>query len=155
MWRKKEQLKWEKLASREVREKNWRRVWGGCKYVFVTGIWKQCNLAESGSAERTNVCLMWASPGHVIALFTRGETERRIWKNIGKRSKLWVIKMGAFCLGLISSLPLNVCALVFVSYIHTLWKHTRPWNVFVLLYLDSVSKERVKGYGLLSPSGNT
>lgn len=34
-------------------------------------IWKQCNLAVSGSGERTNVCLMWARPGHVIALFTR------------------------------------------------------------------------------------
>lgn len=38
---------------------------------FVMGIWKQCNLAESGSGERTNVCLMWDCPGHVIALFTR------------------------------------------------------------------------------------
>ena len=33
----------------------------------MTGIWKQCNLAESGSVERTNVCLMWDCPVHVIA----------------------------------------------------------------------------------------
>ena len=45
---------------------------------FVMGIWKQCNLAESGSGERTNVCLMWDCPGHVIALFYEEETERRI-----------------------------------------------------------------------------
>lgn len=38
---------------------------------FEMSIWKQCNLAVSGSGERTNVCLMWARPGHVIALFTR------------------------------------------------------------------------------------
>lgn len=47
----------------------WRE--GGSKCVFATGIWKQCNLAEPGSGERTNVCLMWDCPGHVIALFTR------------------------------------------------------------------------------------
>lgn len=46
---------------------------------FVMSIWKQCNLAESGSGEGTNVCLMWDCPGHVIAVFTRRrETERRI-----------------------------------------------------------------------------
>lgn len=46
---------------------------------FVMSIWKQCNLAEAGSGEGTNVCLMWDCPGHVIAVFTRRrETERRI-----------------------------------------------------------------------------
>lgn len=46
---------------------------------FEMSIWKQCNLAVSGSGERTNVCLMWARPGHVIALFTR-ENQRGGYK---------------------------------------------------------------------------
>lgn len=54
------------------------------------GIWKQCNLAESGSGERTNVCLMWDCPGHVIALFTRERLRGGYEKKKKKCSKLWV-----------------------------------------------------------------
>ena len=54
----------------------------------MMGIWKQCNLAESGSGERTNVCLMWDCPGHVIGLFYEGEEDMK--KNVVKCSKLWV-----------------------------------------------------------------
>lgn len=60
-----------------------RGPWGGLKRVFVTGIWKQCNLAEPGCGERTNVCLMWDRPGRIIALFTR-ERPRGGYENVVK-----------------------------------------------------------------------
>lgn len=60
--------------------------------VFVTGIWKQCNLAYVGSAERANVCLMWDCPGRVIGLFTRERQSGRCGKNnIVRRWELWVL----------------------------------------------------------------
>lgn len=125
-----------------------RGVWreGG----FVMGIWKQCNLAlESGSGERTNVCLMWDCPGHVIALFTR-ERLRGGYEKMSSNALSCGLKMAAFCvcvdvsLCLPPSLPHDVCLLVSVSlsYIHT---HLPCLYVFVLLCLVSVREERVKG----------
>lgn len=76
------------------------------------GIWKQCNLAESGSGERTNVCLMWDCPGHVIALFTR-ERLRGGYEEKKKKSALSCgLKLGAYCLcvniSVFFSVPLDV-----------------------------------------------
>lgn len=69
----------------------------------MTSIWKQCNLAESGSAERANVCLMWDCPGHVIALFmSRVREDMKKKQKTVKRCKQWakayVLMPPPFCL---------------------------------------------------------
>lgn len=135
----------------------WRE--GGCKRVFVTGIWKQCNLAESGSGERTNVCLMWDCPGHVIALFTR-ERLRGGYEKLSSNALSCGLKLGPFSLCANVSLFLALCLplglpaspsfpLSFFSiYIYIYMNHPPPFqspNVFVLLCLVSVREERVKG----------
>lgn len=136
------------------------------------GIWKQCNLAESGSGERTNVCLMWDCPGHVIALFTR-ERLRGGYEKTSSNALSCGLKLGAFCLCVnVSlffflclllcfppSLALDICLSVPLSfsYIHTHTHINQPplpsSYVFVLLCLVSVREERVKGQGPLSPQG--
>lgn len=74
------------------------RAGGWIEAGFAMSIWKQCNLARSGSGESTNVCLMWDHPGHVIALFTR---ERLRGGYLKKLKKLYALscglKLGAFC----------------------------------------------------------
>lgn len=134
------------------------------------GIWKQCNLAESGSGERTNVCLMWDCPGHVIALFTR-ERLRGGYEKTSSNALSCGLKLGAFCLCVnvslfffpsVSSsvsLPLSLLISAFQSlslsliYTHTPNPPLPSSYVFVLLCLVSVREERVKGQGPLSPQG--
>lgn len=121
---------------------------GGCS---LTGIWKRCNLAASGSGERTNVCLMWDCPGHVIGLFTRerlrGGYEKK--KNVVKCSKLCV---GAECVLLMSPLfPLLFFHLIAslstscLSLLRTDTEQHESLNVCALLCLVSVRKARVTG----------
>lgn len=76
---------------------------------FEMSIWKQCNLAVSGSGERTNVCLMWARPGHVIALFTR-ENQRGGYKKTSSNAQACGLTLGAFCsvFAALSSLFLSI-----------------------------------------------
>lgn len=90
-------------------------------------IWKQCNLAVSGSGERTNVCLMWARPGHVIAVFTREKQRGGYKKNVIKHSGLW-FNAGCFlpmCLQLsffvVVHFPLlmSISRSLSLSYVHT------------------------------------
>lgn len=122
-------------------------------------IWKQCNLAVSGSGERTNVCLMWARPGHVIALFTR-ERLRGGWKKnnekpVIKYSELW-FKAGCVLLVRLH-LPLFFCFCQFppfdvylwvpvsLSYVHT-QSHPLPHLCLCCcVWLVSGAKERRAG----------
>lgn len=135
-----------------------RRVWreGG----LVMGIWKQCHLAESRSGERTNVCLMWDCPGHVIAVFYEGGGYEKTTSNALSCG----LKLGSFCLCVNVSLcflflplhfPPSLCLPLGLSLICTHIEHppTLFLYVFVLLCLVSVREERVKGTGPLSPQG--
>lgn len=128
-------------------------------------IWKQCNLAVSGSGERPNVCLMWARPGHVIALFTRknqrGGHKKNVIEHLGLRFDAGCILpmcllLSRFCFCPFCSFDVYLSVLVSLVGAHTESHPTLPPSSFVLvlLCLVSIRSQRVKGWGPPIPPGD-
>lgn len=55
---------------------------------LATSIWKQCDVAQSGSSEGTNVCLMWDCPGQCNCCLYKEERDgEKGIKNVIKRAR--------------------------------------------------------------------
>lgn len=70
----------------------------GFFFFFATSIWKQCNVAQSGSGEGTNVCLMWDCPGRCNCCLYKEERDGEEGiKNVIKRDRQLVEAVRLFC----------------------------------------------------------
>lgn len=136
-------------------------------------IWKQCDVAQSGSGEEPNVCLMWDCPGRCnCCLYKERDGEEDI-KNVIKRTRQLVEAVWRspcrFFFPLMSQPPsFRSGRLPFLMSAPSPgpWRQIKtqipttplPWScLFALLCLVSVSGEKSEGSGppgpLQSPQG--
>lgn len=136
---------------------------------LATSIWKQCDVAQSGSSKGTNVCLMWDCPGQCNCCLYKEERRREGHKKChqtcsaaGRSCSTLALSFSFFpFFALMSQPPLfRSCRLLLLmsasspgpwkkTHTHTNTHH-HPFScscVFALLCLVSVSGEKRKGSG--------